>query len=67
MKSKLYLLLFVLPLLVFVLGCEKRENAPNIVKQETGEEEEVMQTSPDKMIALGKSFRCTFYMKWKKG
>ncbi|KKR07466.1 MAG: hypothetical protein UT32_C0011G0034 [Parcubacteria group bacterium GW2011_GWC2_39_14] len=69
MKSRLYLLLLILPLLFIVLGCEKKSNVVNNLNQETqkAEEEELFKTSPDKMIALGKSFHCTFSYEAEKG
>jgi len=62
MKTKKYLVLFLAVLLLIATGCTK-----NGVSQKTSDDkkadtdqEEVFTTTPEKMIALGKSFQCDF-------
>lgn len=68
MKTKWYLVLLILPLIFVVTGCQKKDNAMGPQNQSaTEEEEELFRTTPEKMIALGKSFHCTFSYEVEKG
>lgn len=62
MKIKKYLVLSFAVLLLIITGCTKN-GAPQKTtddKKVDADKEEVFTTTPEKMIALGKSFQCDF-------
>ena len=55
MKLKFLLVFLLVPLMFFVVGCEKKTTNTGDIDQE-----EIFNSSPSEMIKLGKSLHCTF-------